>query len=542
MNRRQFVLSWGRKLIFGLAWPIFSAIGLIYLQSFVLPQTPLEATYFALSFVGLYGFLCSVLYFIFYCPVVLIFPTYYFSRIWSLCLILLMGSMIFFDAYVFSQFRLHLNFFFLNLIYQKGITAFISNKAVFILFAVALSVASVVIWFRGNMTWRQMQKRFSNPVANWYLAVIFVCFGSSHLIRIYASASMERMQSLFPAQIALSGSLAFAPVKEIGRLYYPKGEMKCTGKGHPNIVFLVIKGLKYDSLKNEFNPNLSHLQTHGSIYRSHYSGSTDTMGGLFSLFYSLPSTYANAFRREKKSSVFLEELKKRKYQLISFTQNPAISADPLFSEFTAQEIVNGSLTESWKSWVDGGTATPPLFAFFSFDLNQSADQGTTDMARVDREIRSLVLSMHYENVLKDTTIVITGDHGPDSGVEGITEDKLKTPFMIVWPHRAQKEFTHFTSHYDVVPTMMRELWNCKSNFSGFSVGKSLNDGPLHPWHLIEVDKNFALMDLEKSNFTRITDNGGFEVRDFMAQELPASKGRTDLTLKALKDNYRFYKR
>ena len=542
MNRRQFALSWGRKLFFGLAWPLFSLIGLIYLQSFVLPQSSTETIYFIVSYVGYYGLICSVVYFLLYSPLILIFPTYYFSRVWSLFLILMTASFLFFDAYVFSQFRLHLNMFFINLIYQKGFSALVTNKAVLIVFMIAMFIGSVVIWLRGNMTWRQMQKRFSNPVSNWYLLIIALAFGVSHLIRIYSSNPVARMQALFPVNIALTGQLQQPPLKDIGRLYYPKDELKCNGKGHSNIVFFVIRGWKSDSLAGANNPTLTHMIEHGSYYKNHFSGSADSEGGLFSLFYSLPGTYMDAFKNEKKPSVFVEELHKRKYQVVSFIQGQKEARSELLSGFDPQDVHNGSLFEAWKVWSQGGTATPPLFAFFYFDLNQGSATYAEELAKIDKEIRNITLSMFNEHVLRDTTIIITGDHGQESDVDGLTEEKIKTPLLIVWPHRSQKEFQHFSSHYDVVPTLMRELWNCKSSFSSHSIGKALNDNPDHPWHLIESENNIALMDLQKQNFTRITSQGGFEVKDFAANILPASKGRTELTLKALKDNYRFYKR
>ncbi len=529
MNRRQFVLSWGRKLFFGLCWPLFSLIGLIYLQSFIFPQTTMESFYFITSFIGLYGGLCTLAYFILYCPIVLIFPTYYFSRLWSLIVIILISSFLFFDACVFSQYRLHLNMFFLNLIYQQGITSFVSSKSIIILFVIATFVGSIVIWFRGNMSWRQMQKRFSNPVANWYLVLILVSFGISHLCRIYSSQSLERMRTLFPVNYALSGSFENKPVKDVGRLYYPKEDLKCNGKGQPNIVFIVIKNLNQAVLTSDMSNTIPHMQNHGYVYQNHFSGGTSQEGGLFSLIYSLPATYADAFRREQTAPVFFNELTKRKYQPVSFFQSQD-KTDSLFSYFNPQ-VIQSDIIETWKSWIVQRTSTDPLFAFFYLD-EINADINT----------KAILLSMLSSHVLKDTTFVITGDHGSDLADVEVSHAKVATPLIIIWPHRAHKSFNHFTSHYDVIPTLMRELWNCKSAYSNYSIGKSLNDPPEHSWHMIEVENDFALMDMQKSNFTRITSHGGFDVKDFAGQELPASRGRTELTLKALRDNFKFYKR
>ncbi len=543
MNRRHFVLSWGRKLFFGLAWPLFSMIGLIYLQSFVLPRTTLESFYLLVSYIGHYGAIASLSYFLLYCPVILIFPTYYFSRIWSLIVILFVSSMIFFDAYIFSQFRFHLNQFFFNLFYQKGLQGIISTKATIILFIVSLFVGSIVVWFRGNMSWRSMQKRFSNPVSNWYLVLIVVCLGVSHIVRKYTSKPMDRMTTLFPASFILSGTFKNPQVQDDGRLYYPRDEFKCVGKSNSNIVFIVLKGFPSEDLTLDKLPHLFHLKSHASFWNTHYSGSTGALGGLFSLLYSVSPTYIDAFRRENKRPVFFDELERRKYQTAFFLpSDPGNGFAPFFSQIKGEEIVNGSIVESWKKW-HSVKKDNPFYSFFYFNVSHDqSEAGSTEWTRVDREIRSLLLTMLHDHALKNTTVVITGSHGLDNGNGEITEDKLKTPLLVIWPNRHQQEFTQVSSHYDVIPTLMRELWNCKTPFNAYSMGRSLNDLSPHPWQLIEFDNAFALMDLEKGNFSRITAKGGFEVKDFFAKELPRSKGRTELTLKALKENYRFYKR
>src|SRR4051812_12023787 len=103
MTRRNFALSWGRKMFFGLGWPLFSAIALNYLQSQILPTSVLGLIYFITTFIGQFGLLTALIYFVLYFPVIYIFPSYYFSRFWAIFLIMLTGLFILFDSVVFLQ-------------------------------------------------------------------------------------------------------------------------------------------------------------------------------------------------------------------------------------------------------------------------------------------------------------------------------------------------------------------------------------------------------------------------------------------------------
>ena len=81
MNRRQFALSWGRKLFFGLSWPLSIVLALLYARSFILPANGVDWIYYVASIIGQTGLLTVVFYFVLFCPLVMLFPFYYVSRI-----------------------------------------------------------------------------------------------------------------------------------------------------------------------------------------------------------------------------------------------------------------------------------------------------------------------------------------------------------------------------------------------------------------------------------------------------------------------------
>ncbi len=78
MERRRFVLSWGRKIFFGLGWPLLCLLGLVYLKSGVIPKDTTSLIYYVLTSIGFFGLVTTILYFVLYLPFAIIFPTYYF--------------------------------------------------------------------------------------------------------------------------------------------------------------------------------------------------------------------------------------------------------------------------------------------------------------------------------------------------------------------------------------------------------------------------------------------------------------------------------
>src|SRR3989344_30781 len=174
MNRRKFVLSWGRKLFFGISWPLSILLALISLRSFILPGTTGEWFYFTLNLVSHLGLMNTLVYFLLYCPLVLLMPSYYISRFWSLILISVLNIFILFDAISFAQYQMHLYSFLGKIFLEEGIEHLLTSQLAVILVAVSFFIFALFIWIRGETNWRAMQGRFSNPVKNWYLVFILL--------------------------------------------------------------------------------------------------------------------------------------------------------------------------------------------------------------------------------------------------------------------------------------------------------------------------------------------------------------------------------
>lgn len=508
MNRRSFVLSWGRKIIFGISWPLSTLIALLYLKSFILPQTPTDWLYYVTSMIGHYGVANAVVYFLLYCPVVLLMPTYYVSRFWSLILILALNLFILIDAVAFSSYQLHVYSFLSKLVFSEGIQNLVGSNGT-MAGAIGLVVLAIVIWIRGEKVWRYMQTRFSNPVKNWYLVLIVLCLIIGKSIYHYGSID-PRLSSLFPLDYN-SKRDDETKVVDTRTLHYPSSKLSCTGKSNPNIVMIVIKEWAQDQLNPELMPNVYHMKKHGVNFNAHYGVSNDANGGIFSLYYSIPSSYQTTAKDI--SPAIMTEFDRRQYEIIDLGNDATASSSP--SEHDAKTL------QAFTDWANN--RSDEMIQSYSLNLTFVQHPG-----EVDKMIQSVVLELQKEGLLKDTYIVMTGGYSGTSN--------LLMPLMVFTPDRKADEIDHVTSHYDIVPTLMDTALGCKKVYHSVGLGHSLYDEG-RDWLLVSGQDNFKVLDLSNSVLTTVS---GGDISDVSLKGGDVNP-RRELIFKALKINNKYTK-
>lgn len=508
MNRRNFVLSWGRKIFFGISWPLTTLIALIYLKSYILPQNATDWLYYITTLIGHYGLATAILYFLFYCPVVLLMPSYYVSRIWSVILIITLNFFLLMDATSFSSYQFHIYSFVWKLLMQGGLANLFGGKATTIAI-VGTVIFAILLWLRGESVWRHMQTRFSNPVKNGYLVLIVLCLIISKSIYHYGNID-PRMSSLFP--------LDFNPKRETEnktvdnrRLFYPSSKIVCGNKNNPNLIMIVIKEWAKGQLNPDLMPNVFHMKKHAVSFNSHYGVSTDANGGIFSLYYSIPSSYQTTARETLPA--IMTELENRQYEIVDIGNEVTSASSP--SEHDEKTV------KAFKDWADNRSKE----IIRPYSLNLTFVQHASD---VDKLIQDIILKLQKEDLLRDSYVVLTG------GYPGSAEHMV--PFLLFTPTRKSSEINHITSHYDVVPTLMTNGWGCKSAFESASIGKSLFEEG-REWLLISGEDNFKILDFKNSVKTSVKDG---EISD---ESFGGTSGepRHELIFQVLKINNQYSK-
>lgn len=527
MKRKPFALSWGRKMFFGMGWALTSLVALNYFRSMIIPATFGGWFYYLLTYVGHYGMILSLVYFLLFVPVISIFPSYYVSRIWSVFLILIMNVLIFLDGHLFAKYRFHLNSFLFDLLREgNGKDVVGLSSAGWTGVGIVAFVAFLVLWIRGEWIWRAMQARFSNPVKNWYLAVIFLCFVGSHLFHMYGDAkgakNITKVSSLFPMNFPLTskgflrsrGLVSEEPTKNQGYkdFYYPAADLSCAKTEPSNIVFVLLEGWSTEDFNGISMPKVWHIAGHGHTFTNHFSGGGNLSEGLFSLFYSLPPAYLASAMSEDRESVFFKQLKGSGY--VSHNIDTSASPSTLKQYLPGNSLNLDELSELLSA--KKAEAKP-------FLLNVVLGKSMSLEER-DAQIQKITDTIQSKHLADSTIIVITGTHGvkPEDSKQ-LTVPELKTPLVVLWPDQEPSVVQHYTSHYDIIPTLVREDWKCKNRLTDYSFGHSLFSKDTRSLHVAGDYRQLGIIDFDLKSLTTIGQYEGLKVVDFELKPVPKDK-------------------
>jgi uncharacterized protein len=547
MNRKSFVLSWGRKMFFGLVWPLLCLISLSYFQNHIIPSSPLEIFYFLVTLIGHYGLITTLIYFLLYVPLVSLFPYYYLTRLWFMVLMIGAGVLIFIDSLVFSLYNIHINGFILTLALESALSDILSPQVSFYIVAATIfSTLIVYIWFRGEKIWRRMQRHFKNPNKNWYFLLIFVCLVLSHALHIYSDAfgkqKVKRHAQIFPLYFPATARGVFKNAglifekfdfreKIAGNFNYPLEQMLCPGGDDKNILFLTVNNWKKGEIGIEKTPLLTHYKDHAVLFNEHHSGGTDVKSAIFSIFYGLSALHHRAAFMEQTSPVFFDELQRRKFAFGLFSEFAFKDTELEHTVFVNLHVPKSfeNINEQWKIWLETHLLRDTENPFFGFLAFESSDG-------IDAKISEILEGLHAKGLSNDTIIFITGSYA------GILPDKIQVPLLLIWPGVRGKQVNMMTSHYDIVPTLMSEQWNCQGPISNYSDGESLFKAESRDWFLIGDHTEYQIIDYLKRHIITVKPSTGYSVTDFDLRLVPNVEARRSLILSVLQEQTRFSKK
>ncbi len=316
------------------------------------------------------------------------------------------------------------------------------------------------------------------------------------------------------------------------KLNYPKVPLEFTSRdAAPNILFLVIDGwnpLAFDSITT---PAIYHFQKESVVFSNHYSGSNGTQYGITSLLYGLPGIYFEEMVKTNTPPVLIQELLNRKYEFLVRTsatiKNPPFDKSIFYpiqnqlKELTGIESYDRDIQvmEDWLSFTSERQKeenTNPFFGFLFFDglhsicqppfsskkfptewnyaqyekLNNNFDRDIffnlykNIAAFEDSLVDKILIDLKERKLLNNTIVIITSDHGQEFNENkknywghnsNYSKYQLQVPFIMHFPDSKQRTYTHWTAHYDVVPTLLSNFLQCKNPASDYCVGKSLFD-------------------------------------------------------------------
>jgi membrane-anchored protein YejM (alkaline phosphatase superfamily) len=347
-------------------------------------------------------------------------------------------------------------------------------------------------------------------------------------------------------------------------LSYPLQPVTCHAPDDPpNVIVIAIDSWRFDALNAEVTPNIEAFGRRSARFLDHYSGGNATRIGMFSLFYSIPGTYWHRVLAERQGPVLIEQLSQLNYDLQVFRSAPLYSPEFDRTVFTQLEHVrtrsdgkspaewDRDLTNDFLAYLQSRTETSPFFALLFYDAPHAFDYpqdypakfqpaaAEVNYLQLDADTDPLPLLNRYRNsvhyvdsligealsalesrgLLENSVIIVTGDHGQEFNdshqnywghASNFTRFQTSVPLLVYAPGLAPKTYRHRTTHFDVMPSVMRNYLGCEDPFSTYSVGQPLFEPGGRDTIVMSEYSDFAIMN---GNHTAVVRKHGMEVRD-----------------------------
>lgn len=378
-------------------------------------------------------------------------------------------------------------------------------------------------------------------------------------------------------------------------LNYPTESLQCTTPTHrPNILLIAVDSLRWDMLDPRWMPNTARFAKSAQVFTNHYSNGNATKPGIFTLFYGLPASYWDAFSAHQVPPVLIQRTQALGYQhqvlssatLVSpaFDRNVFSSLDGLRLKTPGDTSWqrDQQITQDWLDFLESRSAkqsASPFFGFLFYDaphsyqvppdypriepywdaVNQLALDNDFDpepyfnvykttVRFVDEQIQRILTDLAQRQLLNDTLVIITSDHGQEFNDNGMnywghgsnfSRYQLQVPLVIHWPGKAPGVIDHRTEHFDLAPTLLTEVLGCpRSAIESYSSGEPLHTPHHRKWSIAHSYMNAAFLteDLQLVSYP----TGGLEM---LSPELLPINGKPlpmELISRALKEQSRFY--
>ncbi|WP_199437755.1 DUF3413 domain-containing protein [Vibrio owensii] len=330
---------------------------------------------------------------------------------------------------------------------------------------------------------------------------------------------------------------------ESSSLNYPLAPVNVEPKAKlPNVLFILVDAWRYSDATPEIMPNVSKFSEKTVNFSQHMSGGNSTQAGIFSLFYSLPATYWDSFYASQKSPVFMDTLQNQGYRMGIFGSAPLTS--PPLSRTVFKKVKDLTLKQTGETQIKRDQqitdefiqfqkqdSDKPYFSFLFYDSAHGTSFPEPEFAkfkpyweRVDHIllnndfdaslyhnryknslyfIDSLIAKVLKNVDLENTIVVITSDHGEEFNdhkmnywghTGNYSDTQVHVPLYIYLPDHQPEQINYRTTHYDIVPTLMNELFDVKGNTQSYSVGRDLFDNCVpRDWFIAGSYYNYALV-------------------------------------------------
>ena len=598
MSARRRLCRWGTWFAVANAG-LLAVVGLRYLWHYS-PLEPLVGWVYAV--IAYVGHLSALAYmpFLFLLPVILLVPRPRVVLPVGVALASASLSFLLLDSLVFAENRYHLNVLTFTML-EPQTWAFLA-----LYFLVGLVIEAILarwVWTQtANPPTRRIGRYLALALAGCFLAGQFIhAWAQPHYyvpVTAFARYLPQHYQLIRTNLLVKLGLVDRARAREQGVvaalrrspdsvLNYPLAPLRCEPPSpRLNVLLVVIDGMRADALTPAVAPTLSEFAQGAVRFDAHYSGGMASRAGMFSLFYSLPATYWDAFADVAQPPVLMDLFRQYGYQLGLFVSlfinrtiigldRTALARIPNLRLETSSPYPGSSgrdrtLTEEWYEWLGRRDPARPFFGFLYYNaavaieppdnypsvvpVPPGASTQVVKYARyltavhfVDALVRGVLEDLERRKLLDRTVVIVTSDHGVEFDENGLgfvghgtaySDLQLHTPLLVRWPGRPPGRILRRTSHFDLAPTLLTGVFGCANPPSDYASGEDLFADRQWDWLIAASYSSFALIEPDQ---VTIVSPASYEIRDRTYRLVPNPTLPRDHLRAAMHEMRRFYR-
>ena len=382
-----------------------------------------------------------------------------------------------------------------------------------------------------------------------------------------------------------------------GQLDYPTQPLSCESPAQrPNILIIAIDGARGDMVDSRWMPNIEAFAGNSIQFTNHYANGNATKPGIFTLFYSLPGGYWDAFTSEKRPPVMITRMQELDYELKILGSAPLIS--PAFNKNVFASVANLRLetpgdkpwdrdiriTEDWLAFTEqrsNSGNSDPFFGFLFYDtphnhrvpddypvkfqpywdpVNKLAlgpdfnpelmrNNYKSTLHFVDNQVGRVLSDLRKLELLDSTIVMITGDHGQEFNEYGknywghgsnFGQYQLHVPMIVHWPGRGDGTIEYRTENFDVAPTFMGQALGCgATDPERYATGNGLFQRRQRDWSIAHSYMDYAVL-LDDHHIVQHA-SGHVETLDNDLEPAPAFTPEPAIVQSVLREMSRFYR-
>ncbi len=345
---------------------------------------------------------------------------------------------------------------------------------------------------------------------------------------------------------------------------YPLQPLQTSDNTEPlNVMIIVVDSLRFDAVTAETMPNVFQFSNNAATFNKHFSGGNTTQPGIFSVFYGIPPTYWKATQHNHVPPAMITSMQKQNYQMGIFgsatLENPPFHRNVFCSIPNLQTFSDGNnplerdknITESMIQFIQQRNKQKPLFGFLFYDsphgyyaipnmpphftptkcMNHITVNNNSDpkplknlylcaVYETDALIKRVLDTLKEQGLLENTIVMITGDHGQEFNdlnknywehPSNFARFQTKVPMIVHHPNYPVAQHNYFTTHYDIVPTIMNDALGITNPIRDYGVGHHLFQENTVPFTLMANYTHYALMD--RDQIVEIQKSGRYQITD-----------------------------